>query len=72
MTDLEKFIELYKGFGIDVKVFDTKRNTKAIMLSDSSYDFNFTNSDKFDGYSGFFTDIEFDNNGKFLRQGFWE
>ena len=33
---------------------------------------NATESDNFDGYLGFFSDLEFTIEGKFLRQGFWE
>ena len=75
MTHLEKFVALYKEFGIDVKV--EKTNTGfSVKLSDSSYkseeDIFTTFSDKLDGYSSFYSDIEFDGEGNFKRQGFWE
>lgn len=31
-----------------------------------------TESDKFVGYSDFFTTVTFDKDGKFKSQGFWE
>jgi len=69
MTDLEKFIDTYKQFGIDVKTYE-KDNTINIILN--GLDKNSTKSDKFHGYHCFFTDLEFTKEGKFLRQGFWE
>ena len=69
MTDLEKFIDTYKQLGIDVKTYE--KNDK-IMIDLNGYDEDSTKSDKFDGYSGFCSDLEFTKDGKFLRQGFWE
>jgi len=69
MTDLEKFIDTYKQFGIDVKTYE--KNDK-IMIELNGYDEDSTKSDKFDGYSGFCSDLAFTKDGKFLRQGFWE
>ena len=70
MTDLEKFIDTYKQFGIDIK-FDEKDGIKIITLGGCWEDSD-THSDKFIGYSGFYSQLEFDKNGKFLNQGFWE
>jgi len=33
---------------------------------------NPTLSNKFQGYTGFYTEIIFDLEGKFMSQGFWE
>lgn len=72
MTDLEKFIDTYKQFGIEVKVVENEKLNLEVKLR-LSYDDNFaTESDKFDGYSGFYSDLEFTKEGKFIRQGFWE
>jgi hypothetical protein len=70
MTDLEKFIDTYAQFGIVVKAVVNKDGNTQIFLNECSD--RGTESEKFDGFSGFISDIEFDKNGKFLRQGFWE
>jgi len=70
MTDLEKFIDTYKQFGIKIKTQETEKGNIEIWLHDS--DNNSTHSKKFDGYSGCSSDLEFTKEGKFLRQGFWE
>ena len=78
MTDLNKFISLYKSFGIECKVMQESgdsENVYIILTEDDTtmfQDNDCTNSDKFDGYRGFYTKIVFDKNGKFLIQGFWE
>lgn len=89
-TDIEKFIELYKSFGVNCVV--NKDNTmQYIILHESNHPHetiklgnrsNFTIgqdkfgaatiSKKFGGYSDFFTQIEFDLNGKFIGQYFYE
>jgi hypothetical protein len=86
MSDLDKFKELYKGLGIDLVVIevdddhwvndgdDFERVKYRIILNDGYYKDvdGHTYSDKFSGYAGFISDICFDENGKFIRQGFWE
>lgn len=69
MTDLEKLIDTYKQFGIDLIVYEEDDKFKITL---SGWGENSTNSDKFNGYSGFFSDLEFTKEGKFLSQGFWE
>ncbi len=70
MTDLEKFIDTYKQFGIELKVKEYDDCfTVYLNGGDMKYE---TTSEKFDGYCGFFSDVDFDLNGKFLRQGFYE
>ncbi|MBT6068585.1 hypothetical protein HOG48_02410, partial [Candidatus Peregrinibacteria bacterium] len=73
-TDLEKFVELYKGFGVECKVNKTKDGSEITLACEGSFSYEEyeTASDKFDGYPGFHTDITFDNDGKFIEQGFWE
>jgi len=64
MTDLEKFVELYKSFGIELEV-KTEGTHYTIMME--------ANDDpKLEGYSTFYSDVTFDIDGKFLYQGFWE
>lgn len=82
MTHLEKFVALYKEFGIDCKVNKDDDGIFFIVFvqEDEIYnqynpyndDVEITKSSKFEGYSSFFSDIEFDNNGNFIKQGFWE
>ena len=69
LSDLDKFIDTYKQFGIDVKTCEEDCNIK-IYLSGNHQDS--TDSEKFDGHFDFCSDIEFTKEGKFIRQGFWE
>jgi len=76
MTDLEKFVELYKSFGVDVVVdSDEVPGEHQIHLTEGEM-FNsgkgWTEDDRFEGYSDFFTTIIFDKDGKFVSQGFYE
>jgi len=71
-TDLEKFIELYKSFGIDLKAHKIDDHQEIIMGSSEYYPKLISSSDKFDGYFGFYSDVYFDLNGKFIKQGFYE
>lgn len=76
-TDLDRFIDLYRSFGIECKVINWGAE-KAIQLSDHRFTTgksnlfhdqkNITPSDKFNGL----TIIYFDTSGKFIKQGFWE
>jgi hypothetical protein len=66
MTDLEKFILLYESFGIHL-ISEKSTKDSNIVVHLESFD-----NPKFDGYFGFCSDVIFDENGKFLSQGFWE
>ena len=68
MTDLEKFIELYKSVGIDLapRPIESGVHIGKMFLHLENYYY------KFEGYPGFFSNIVFDENGKFVKQGFWE
>ena len=71
MTDLERFVELYRSFGIECKVFiEGSDCERRIYLSNMSFDYA-TTSDKFGGYI-MFSEITFDVDGRFIGQGFWE
>lgn len=79
MTDLEKFIELYKSFGIECTPFDTSFDPNGIIhivlgkkLRYHEKEVRMTISDKINGYCGFYSEIIFNKDGKFLSQGFWE
>ena len=69
MTDLKKTIKLYKGFGIDCKVQNVVEGFRITLGGDEDES---TESDKLDGYGGFYSILFFDLNEKFTRQGFWE
>ena len=73
-SDLAKFFNLYLCFGVECKVIENKdKDGWFIILAESDlYDDNVTTSDKFKGYNGFYTQIEFDKDGQFTKQGFWE
>lgn len=71
MTDLEKFIDTYKQFGINVVTGEYRGNI-LITLNPDGTDNPITESDKFDGYSGCSSDLEFTKEGEFIRQGFTE
>lgn len=72
MTDLENFVLLYKSFGIDCIVSKTPDGIQQIILAESQVDKGSTTSEKFGGYNQFYSTVEFDAVGKFVRQGFWE
>lgn len=74
MTDLEKFVELYRSFGIECKVVEYERIKRILLNSGSKYITgnldDDTKSEKFDGHAG--SEVMFDLTGKFIQQGFWE
>jgi len=65
MTDLEKFIELYKSVGIDLAPI-TDDDGLCLKIEQGNH------GDLVDGYSSFFTLINFDLSGEFVSQGIWE
>lgn len=68
-TDLEKFIDAYKQCGVDIKYHD--RGEKIIIVLSGVSPIS-TQSNKFYGYEGFYSELEFDKNGKFIKQSFLE
>lgn len=74
MTDLENFISLYKTFGIECQVNIIEDKQVIFLNGGSGYGtgYNNTDSNKFDGYGGFYSKVIFDLSGKFIMQGFWE
>lgn len=75
MTDLEKFVALYREFGVACKVNPRDDGGSYIVFHESNAwgpEDTDTTWDKFDGYNGFYSKIEFDAEGKFVKQGFWE
>lgn len=78
MTDLQAFIDLYTRLGIDCNVnqcAETGNQFIILTSKDSHSDYENekpTESDKLQGYYGFYSKVEFDKDGIFLNQGFWE
>jgi hypothetical protein len=75
VTHLEKFIELYTEFGIECKVnkHDDRQVILLALASNAKYnDKLVTYSNKFGGYSRFFSLVVFDLEGNFMKQEFWE
>lgn len=78
MTDLEKFLALYKEFGVELDVptvcteieldecRERPRPGDLIVSLEQGAD------EKLDGYGGFYSLVVFDKDGKFVKQGFWE
>lgn len=71
MTDLEKFVSLYREFGIECVVARDKMGSR-ILLAESAMNGSATTSEKLVGYAGFYSNVDFDSTGKFVKQGFWE
>ena len=71
-TDLQKFIDLYASFGIDLKEFEESGFIKIRLDQKYSDVKEGSKSIKFVGYGSSFSTIIFSKKGKFLRQGFWE
>ena len=71
MTDLERFKELYSSFGIELKEEkDDDTGEVNIDFGDAYLGELLNTSEKFDGYTGFFTSVLFSKDGKFIKQGF--
>ena len=68
MTDLEKFIDTYKQFGIDVKTKTRQNGNITIRLNELGEDA--TQSIKFFGFDGCCSDLEFTAEGNFINQWF--
>ena len=74
MTDLDAFVAFYKKLGIEMKPAEDKEGENIIFRfgKDEFGDNDVNDDNRFDGYMGFFSDIEFTKEGEFVRQGFWE
>lgn len=64
-SDFDKFLELYRSVGVEPKI--EERNTGKTLILDP-----LDKNDKIDGFGSFWTEIVFDENGKFIEQGIWE
>lgn len=70
-TDLELFKELYLKFGINLKQYHNEKDI-VLLFGNSSYDKDIIGNEKFDGYNGFYTKVDFDLKGNFIKQSFYE
>lgn len=83
MTDLQRFISMYRTFGI-VLIPNTLPNgeieiqlgvdddSRTVEKDGVKYEYFTSHSPKFTGYSGFHSSVTFTSEGKFISQGFWE
>lgn len=72
MTDLEKFKECYKQFGIEL-IVNKEENRYSISLEGMGDDSEVTRDDRLRaGYGGFCSEIRFSLDGKFIEQAFYE
>lgn len=76
MRDVDAFVDLYKRFGVNLKVERYPSDWKIpngyyIVLSNSYLD-SASPSDKFTGYMGFYSVVQFDAEGRFVEQAFAE
>lgn len=79
-TDLERFVELYRGFGIECKInviqglegSSAAQNLNEITIISPDYTKFYSNTDTFSNkLRGGYTRLLFDSNGKFKEQGAW-
>jgi len=73
MTDIEKVIELYNYLEIPLNINqeDDGRYFIVLKVADKEFSNEATYSNKFVGYLNCYTDMVFDDKGKFVAQGFW-
>lgn len=64
MNDQEKFIALYKDFGITLEVINNDQGS--FIKLDEDVD------EKFSGYTFFYSMVHFDEDGRFMGQSFAE
>ncbi len=83
MTDLEKYIELYRSFGVEISPTREYCGGDSWKEGDGIWFVNLGSIDTYDqtlyvepklnhGYKGFYSVVHFDQDGKFIKQSFWE
>lgn len=70
MTDLDKFITLYAELGIELH--PQKLGEHTYYPNNTGYVVELRAGSGFEGYPGFVSLVYFDEQGKFMEQGFWE
>lgn len=71
-TDLERYVELYRSFGIELTVRWTDDRTQQYVAFGHHCRHECNEHVSFDGYSGFYTAVYFDRDGKYVSQEFME
>jgi hypothetical protein len=73
MDDIQKFIEFYAQFGINLKVKTEADGRKTIIMrvENIAGEEGVTISDKISGYVNNYMDIAFDSMGRFQSVGLW-
>lgn len=74
MTDIQRYVELYRSFGIELTVRWTEDRSQQFLWfgHHNTIDKPFDEHKSFDGYSGFYTAVFFDRDGNYLSQEFME
>ena len=75
-TDLQRFVALYKSFGIDCKIekhpgANDMQSITLGMRDATRATERFTEDQRFEGYLGHFTEVLFDADGQFYGQAFF-
>ena len=70
MTDLKKFLSIYKDFGLNLFFTQSLETDIWKVYLGNHRDSQYT--EKFDGYPGFYSIVYFDKDEKFLKQDFIE
>ena len=65
-TDIEKLTALLESFGIEFRAEVNQKGHRIILEVDDVKDSNVV------GYQGFYTEFNFDSNGKFIEIGIYE
>lgn len=75
LTDLERFIRLYRSVGLDLVPHESDMpqcGTQSLTIKKADYHESTEENPLIVGYRGFETEIYFDEKGKFTCQGIWE
>ena len=68
-TDFIRFKELYLSFGVPELNHKTDEKGNIIIKLNG---WGKNQRPQFDGHMGFYSEVTFDKDGKFIKQGFWE
>jgi hypothetical protein len=71
-SDLNKFLELYKSFGIELKAEPRRTWQEETRKYEIELAVELRDGFGFDGHSGFYSMVHFTTQGKFIKQYFWE
>ena len=75
-TDIERFIEMYASFGVEVKesqIRESYGDKESYRLIEFGYRSELNENKLLNiGYSNCSMEVRFDLDGKFVGQGYWE